>query len=325
MALLIDEPGLQSTIQDLGRPGHYDVGIPLGGAMDTLSHEIANLLVGNPREAATIEATYTAPKFTVTAPTVMAVTGATMEVSVNGDAVPQWTAIALQEGDAVACGFASAGTRTYFAFAGGIDVPVVLGSRGTYSLGKLGGFQGRPLVAGDSVPIGTSNQQGAVDRTLAEDLRPTFSRAVTARVVVGLYAHLLTAHSVDMLTSAEWKLTPVADRTGLRFKGDEKFEFEEREQPFGAGSDPSNIVDAGYAMGSIQIPGGSQPIVLHRDAVSAGGYAMVATVISADMNALAQLAPGSSALFEAVTIDQALAARAEASSRRARIHGALST
>ncbi|MDV8070743.1 biotin-dependent carboxyltransferase family protein [Rhodococcus sp. IEGM 1366] len=324
MAILIDEPGLLSTIQDLGRPGHYNVGIPLGGAMDTLSHEVANLLVGNSRGAATIESTYTAPKFTATAPTVMAVTGAAMDISVNGGAVPQWTAITLKEGDVVSCGFASAGTRTYFAFAGGIDVPVVLGSRSTYSLGKIGGFHGRPLAAGDTVPI-RSNDRGAVYRSLADDLRPRFTRSVAARVVVGLYAHLLTTNSVDMLTSAEWKLTPVADRTGLRFNGDEKFEFEKREQPFGAGSDPSNIVDAGYAMGSIQIPGGNQPIVLHRDAVSAGGYAMVATVISADMNALAQLAPGSTAIFEATSIDQALIARADAARRRARIHEALST
>lgn len=97
MALLIDEPGLQSTVQDLGRPGYYNVGIPVGGAMDTLSHEIANLLVGNDPALATIESTYTAPKFTVTEPTTMAVTGATMEVTVNGETVPQWTSIDLAE------------------------------------------------------------------------------------------------------------------------------------------------------------------------------------------------------------------------------------
>lgn len=322
MALLIDEPGLQSTVQDLGRPGYYNVGIPVGGAMDTLSHEIANLLVGNDPALATIESTYTAPKFTVTEPTTMAVTGATMEVTVNGETVPQWTSIDLAEGDSVTCGFATAGTRAYLAFSGGVDVPETLGSRSTYSLGKIGGHQGRALAAGDTVPIG-DRTAGSAGRTLGEDLRPEFSRAITARVVLGLYDHLLTADSIAMLTSTEWKLTPVADRTGLRFNGDQKFEFAPRTQPFGAGSNPSNIVDAGYAMGSIQIPGGSQPIVLHRDAVSAGGYAMVATVISADMNAVAQLAPGSTAVFESVTIDEALAARADRAQRRSTIHEAL--
>ncbi len=324
MALLIDEPGLQSTVQDLGRPGHYNVGIPLSGAMDTLSHEIANLLVGNDPTLATIECTYTAPKFTVTEPTTMAVAGATMEVAVNGENVPQWTSVALAEGDSVTCGFATAGTRAYLAFSGGVDVPRVLDSRSTYSLGKIGGHQGRALAAGDTVPIGAPTKDGAV-RELADELRPEFSRAITARVVLGLYDHLLTAESIDMLTTTEWKLTPVADRTGLRFSGDQKFEFADRTQPFGAGSNPSNIVDAGYAMGSIQIPGGSQPIVLHRDAVSAGGYAMVATVISSDMDAVAQLAPGSTAVFESVSIDEAVAARAERTKRRNKIHESLTS
>lgn len=107
-------------------------------------------------------------------------------------------------------------------------------------------------------------------RELPDRLRPRFSRSFNARIVRGLYDHLLTADSRQMLTSTEWKLTPLADRTGLRFNGTHPFEFNARKQPFGAGSDPSNIVDAGYAMGSIQIPGGGQPIILHRDAVSAG-------------------------------------------------------
>ena len=165
MALLIDEPGLQSTVQDLGRPGYYNVGIPAGGAMDTLSHEIANLLVGNDPALATIESTYTAPKFTVTEPTRMAVTGATMEVSVNGQTVPQWTGIDLAEGDSVSCGFATAGTRSYLAFSGGVDVPRVLDSRSTYSLGKIGGHLGRALAAGDTVPIGTRNGDDALPST----------------------------------------------------------------------------------------------------------------------------------------------------------------
>ena len=254
----------------------------------------------------------------------MAVAGATMEVAVNGENVPQWTSVALAEGDSVTCGFATAGTRAYLAFSGGVDVPRVLDSRSTYSLGKIGGHQGRALAAGDTVPIGAPTKDGAV-RELADELRPEFSRAITARVVLGLYDHLLTAESIDMLTTTEWKLTPVADRTGLRFSGDQKFEFADRTQPFGAGSNPSNIVDAGYAMGSIQIPGGSQPIVLHRDAVSAGGYAMVATVISSDMDAVAQLAPGSTAVFESVSIDEAVAARAERTKRRNKIHESLTS
>ena len=325
MALLIEEPGLHTTVQDLGRPGHYNVGIPAGGAMDSLSHEVANQLVGNDTSLATLECTYTGPKFEVTASTVMAVTGADMPISVNGESIPQWTAVELRVGDIVTSGFTATGARAYFAFAGGIEVPLVLGSRGTYGSAKIGGFHGRRLAAGDEVPLGHWAGTSTKHRTLPEALRPQWGRSYTARVVLGPYDHRFTAESIKMFTTQEWKLTPVADRTGFRFDGDHKFEFTSREQPFGAGSDPSNIVDAGYPMGSIQVPGGGQPIVLHRDAVSAGGYAAIATVISADLNRIAQLAPKSTAQFEIVSIDDALTARADAKKHRHRALTSIST
>ncbi|QOT19856.1 biotin-dependent carboxyltransferase family protein [Paenarthrobacter sp. YJN-5] len=318
MALIIKDPGFHSTVQDLGRAGHYHVGVPLGGAMDTLSHEIANSLVGNDPGLASIECTFTGPKFITTEPSVMAVTGAAATVTVNGEERPQWESIDLKAGDEIAIGFATSGTRAYLAFRGGIDVPVVLGSRSTYSLGKIGGLEGRRLVSGDIVPVEPAIL-GSAPRVLRQEFRPLLSHTAVARVVLGPYDHLITAKSLDMLSAQEWELTPVADRTGFRFSGDEKFEFNPRQQPTGAGSDPSNIVDAGYPMGSIQIPGGGQPIVLHRDAVSAGGYAMIATVISSDLNTIAQLAPKSTTRFEVISIEEALAARAVYSSKRARI------
>ena len=117
----------------------------------------------------------------------------------------------------------------------------------------------------------------------------TFGVELEIRVVMGLYDHLLTGDGRRTFEETEWTLTPTADRVGFRYKG-AKLDLLEREQPFGAGSDPSNIVDAPYPIGSIQIPGGIEPIVLHRDAVSGGGYAMIATVISADMDTVAQSA-----------------------------------
>jgi allophanate hydrolase subunit 2 len=166
-----------------------------------------------------------------------------------------------------------------------------------------------------TVPIGLS---------VPESLRPQFGRSCNARVVLGPYDHRFKPESIAMLTEETWRLTPVADRTGFRFDGDEKFQFNPREQPFGAGSDASNIVDAGYPMGSIQVPGGGQPIVLHRDAVSAGGYAAIATVISADLDVIGQLAPKSTAKFEIISIDDALVARAESKRRRQRTLAAIS-
>jgi allophanate hydrolase subunit 2 len=208
----------------------------------------------------------------------------------------------------------------YIAVGGGIDVPVKLESRSTYVLGALGGFEGRPLVEGDELALGSAS--GAADRSVPERLRPAMPKELEIRVVMGLYDHLLTDAGRATFFETEWTLTPVADRVGFRYKG-EKLELVKRKQPFGAGSDPSNIVDSPYPIGSIQIPGGVEPIVLHRDAVSGGGYAMIATVISADMDAVAQSAPGSRTRFVAVELDDALAARTERSKRLQELEAAL--
>jgi allophanate hydrolase subunit 2 len=177
----------------------------------------------------------------------------------------------------------------------------------------MGGLEGRQLADGDTLAVGRANGArpgGAVP----ERLWPTFAMELEIRVVMGLYDHLLTADGRRTFEEATWTLTPVADRVGFRYKGP-KLEMLEREQPFGAGSDPSNIVDAPYPIGSIQVPGGVEPIVLHRDAVSGGGYAMIATVISADMDAVAQSAPGAATRFVPVDLEAALAARRERGAR----------
>jgi allophanate hydrolase subunit 2 len=219
----------------------------------------------------------------------------------------------------VSFGFLKGGTRYYVAIRGGVDVPLVLGSRSTYALGALGGYLGRKLAAGDEVPVGAT-ASGEVLAGIAPELRPAFPAETEIRVLLGLYDHRLTTSGLATLLDSIWTLTPVADRTGLRYSGPE-VEWKAREQPFGAGSDPSNIVDAGYAVGSIQIPGGKEPIVLHRDAVSGGGYAMVATVISADMDLLARSAPGTKTRFVAVTMEEAVAAREEGKALRRSIWG----
>jgi allophanate hydrolase subunit 2 len=141
-------------------------------------------------------------------------------------------------------------------------------------------------------------------------LRLASPKELELRVLPGLYFHRLEASAVDSFFADTWSVAPEADRIGYRYKGGRPLKFIERRQPFGAGSDPSNIVDAGYPYGSIQVPGGLEPIILHRDAVSGGGYAMIGTVISADMDCIAQMQPGNKARFIAVDMAAALAARA---------------
>lgn len=307
--LEISKPGMLTTVQDLGRPGYYHLGIPQGGALDRVSAIMGNLLVGNDDGAAVLECTYMGPVFTTDTPVEMAVTGAPVPVKVNGEERSMWTRHSLRPGDEVSFGVIQGGTRFYLAFSGGVDVPPALGSRSTYGLGALGGVDGKAVSAGDRLPIGMPGPLPPVGQ-LPADLLPVFRKEQTVRVVLGLYDHRLTDEGRRRLLEEEWTLTPVADRTGLRYDGP-GVEWVEREQPFGAGQDPSNIVDAGYAVGSIQIPGGKQPIILHRDAVSGGGYAMVATVISPDLDLVARAAPGTKTRFVEVTHEEAVAARAE--------------
>jgi biotin-dependent carboxylase-like uncharacterized protein len=315
--LEITSPGLATTVQDRGRTGHYNVGIPQSGSMDQYSAELGNALVGNTAHEAVLECTYLGPVLTTDRDAVVAVTGAPVEVKVNGKSVPQWTRLQLSAGDELSFGVIQGGTRYYIAVRGGIDVPEVLGSRSTYSLGAIGGYQGRKLESGDLVPVGSpvSDRELPDADTLPEDFRPAYPKEQTVRIVLGLYDHRLTEEGLANLLDEKWTLTPVADRMGLRYSGP-GVTWREREQPFGAGSDPSNIVDAGYAVGSIQIPGGTQPIILHRDAVSGGGYAMVGTVISADMDVVGRAAPGTVTRFLAVSQDEALVARRELAERK---------
>lgn len=317
MSLEILTPGLATTVQDRGRFGYYRFGIPQGGAMDQYAATLANRLAGNTADEAVLECTYLGPKLKTDADTVIAVTGAPVEVLVNGEPVLQNARVALAAGDELSFGMLKGGSKFFIAVAGGIDVPEVLGSRSTYPIGKMGGFEGRAVQAADVLPVGaTPTSRLPVLETVPEDLLPRYEREITVRIMLGLYDHKLTDEGLTNLTEAEWTLTPVADRMGLRFDGPGAA-WKQEEQPFGAGQDPSNITDAGYAVGSIQIPGGTQPIVLHCDAVSGGGYAQAGTVISADMDLFARMAPGSKVRFVPVSMEEALAARAE---RRARIN-----
>ncbi|TLM71606.1 biotin-dependent carboxyltransferase family protein [Pseudarthrobacter sp. NamB4] len=324
MAFEIGNPGLATTVQDQGRTGHYNVGIPQSGSMDQYSAELGNALVGNTAREAVLECTYLGPVVTADSNVVIAVTGAPVEVKVNGEPRPQWSRLLLKAGDELSFGVIQGGTRYYIAVQGGIDVPEVLGSRSTYSLGGIGGFKGRKLEAGDVVPVGAPLLGGKLPQadTVPEEFRPGYAKEQEVRIVLGLYDHRLTDEGLGNLLNEEWKVTPVADRMGLRYSGP-GVKWKEREQPFGAGSDPSNIVDAGYAVGSIQIPGGTQPIILHRDAVSGGGYAMVGTVISADMDLVARAAPGTATRFVAVSLADALEARGDLAERRNKAWAAL--
>jgi biotin-dependent carboxylase-like uncharacterized protein len=311
MAIEVLKPGLSTSVQDLGRPGYYHLGIPQSGAMDRYALRAANLLVGNEEGDAALEAVFLGPELRFTADVQVAVTGAELPPKVDGAARPSWAAFDVRAGQVLSFDFLKSGARAYIAIGGGIDVPMMLGSRSTYLLGALGGHEGRALKAGDVLKIGARRQIVSEGRSVPPPLRRAPGSAVELRVLPGLYWHRLTDESGRHFFEDTWKVAPEADRIGYRFRGGRALTFVERTPPFGAGSDPSNIVDSCYPYGSIQIPGGTEPIVLHRDAVSGGGYFMIGAVISADMDFIGQLQPHTPTHFAPVDMMAALQARRE--------------
>ncbi len=323
MAIKVLQPGLATTVQDAGRIGYYHLGIPLSGALDQYSFRAANLLVGNSEDAATLEMTMLGPKLEFLHDAAIALTGANLPAKLDGVPIPNNQVVAIKAGSVLSFDFLKDGVRGYLAVAGGIDVPQVLGSRSTYTLGAIGGFCGRKLQAGDVLPVGVFQGKSHIGRKLPDHLKQVLPKLVQVRVLPGLYFHWLSEASGKSFFEDTWRVATEADRIGYRFRQGRALEFEPRERPFGAGSDPSNIVDAGYPIGSIQVPGGLEPIVLHRDAISGGGYAMIGTVISSDMDVVAQLQPNFQTQFVAVDMAQALSARAKSNQRLVDLRKAL--
>jgi biotin-dependent carboxylase-like uncharacterized protein len=317
------KPGLATSVQDTGRQGYYHLGIPPSGALDQFSSRAANLLVGNDEGDAVLELTLLGPELKFGADALIAITGAEMTPKVDGVGQSCNVALRVAAGSTLTFDHVKSGARAYVAVAGGVDVPVVLGSRSTYTLGAMGGYEGRRLQKGDRLPIGRPKRVVSEGTALPAALRMPLSKEVELRVLPGLYHHRLTDESAQTFFEDTWVVAPEADRIGYRYKSGRPLTFREREQPFGAGADPSNIVDACYPIGSIQVPGGLEPIILHRDAVSGGGYATIGTVISGDMDLIGQMQPNHRARFVSVTMNEALAARSEAKERFARLRAAL--
>jgi allophanate hydrolase subunit 2 len=289
MAIRVQSPGLLTTVQDTGRLGEYAIGMPPSGAMDVFSYQVGNYLVGNEEGAAGLEITYFGPELEFTEDAVVAVTGAQMPPKINGD-----------------------------------DVPVFMHSRSTYTLIGLGGHEGRALAEGDELALGEAGDRSdRVGMAVVEQQIPQYSKETELRVIIGLASYRLTEESMEEFLNTMWTVTPDADRVGYRYKGGE-LGFVEREQPAGAGADQANVVDFGYPVGSIQVPGGVEPIVLMNDAVTGGGYATIGTVISADRDKLAQTKTNDKTRFRSVDLEEALAARDDRRKQMAEIKEALS-
>jgi biotin-dependent carboxylase-like uncharacterized protein len=322
------EGGLQTTIQDLGRTGLLATGMPPSGAFDSLALQQANLLVendvgdsflvGSSVGDAGLEILLFGPKLRFSAPTAVAVTGADLGPTLNGGPLPMYETVQIEAGDLLAFEAPKRGARSYLAVVGGIDVPLVLGSRSTNVRARIGGFQGRRLLAGDRIALNAPHrrQQGS-GRAIPVGRRPHHGPPWELRVVLGPQHELFEGESLSLFLGSDWRLQMKSDRMGCRFSGP-ALAFKPRPDYLvaQAGSDPSNIVDDAIPVGGIQVPSGLEAIVMGVDGPSLGGYAKIGTLISADLARLAQICPGEPGRFRAVSLAEALAARAVAAEAR---------
>lgn len=300
------EPGIQSLVQDYpGRRGKLRQGFFPSGAMDYFALQAANLLVGNPASAAGIEIALGNFSARLGTDTVIAACGADVEISVDGRSLTLWESHPVQAGAELKVGIAAtAGFRIYLAFAGGVDVPELFGSRSTYTMGALGGFEGRTLRGGDRLPLGDASG-GRAGRRFHQDARPVYEREWTIEAVAGPQAapDYLTEEDVADLFSHRWKVDRNADRTGIRL---ESHSFTWARSTGGvAGGHPSNILDNPYPVGAVNI-NGDLPVILGPDGPTAGGFIVAATVVHAAFWKLGQLRPGGDHLhFQQVTVQEA--------------------
>lgn len=315
-AFRVLSPGLLTTVQDRGRIGFQSQGVPVSGALDLVSFEAANAIVGNAPDTEALEMAYQGLSIVLEAESMrVAFVGADAQIEVVSAAgaarrVPVQQSVRLVRGDVLKIGAFTGSAVGYLAIEGGIDVPPFLGSRSTLTRGGIGGFKGRALAAGDVVGLRVASVPERDEMRLP---RLDFSIPERLRVVLGPQADYFSAAAVETLLSATYTITQSSDRMGMRLDGPRL------EHTLGF-----NIVSDGIAPGTIQVPGNGLPIILLADRQTTGGYPKIATVVSADLPALGRKRPMSTVRFEAVSVDEAQALRRQQAHTMARLPAQLS-
>ena len=293
----VEQPGLFTTLQDLGRPNHRSSGVPVGGAMDRFAFAAANRLVGNPEGAAALECALLGPSLVALRACLVAVTGGDLGLLLNGREAPSWTSLYLSEGDRLSFAGRRQGARAYVGVAGGFGGQRWLGSYSTFLLIGKGGMHGRPLKAGDTLETAAEEPRPLVaGRTLPEPARPLYPRPhelTVLEAVPGPQAKRLSPPSRKLFYGQDYQVSKDADRMGFRLEG-EPLEVKGPE-----------LISFGLAFGCVQVPWSGQPILLMADHQTAGGYPVVAGVARADLPLAAQLMPGDRLRFRETTVERA--------------------
>ena len=299
-------PGVQTTVQDYpGRQGYWNVGVPPSGPMDSLAFRLANRLAGNEEGLAAIEITFAGPTLYFHCDAVIAVTGAPVEVILNGKPLAQWTSHKIKAGAYLVFGdVLDQGSRVYLAVQGGIDVPDYLGSKSTFMLGQFGGHEGRTLQAGDKLNIATSALAEYVPRELSSAVVPQYTHHWKIAVLYGPHGapDFFTEKSVTDFFAAEWTVHHNSDRTGVRLLGP-KPQWA-RTDGGEAGLHPSNVHDVPYSIGAVDFTG-DLPVILGPDGPSLGGFVCLVTLAYAEQWKMGQLRPGDRITFHRISADEA--------------------
>jgi antagonist of KipI len=303
----VTKPGLLTTVQDLGRPGYQQYGVVVGGALDAFAARVANLIVGNDENAAVLELAQTGPELRCDRETLVAWCGADFDAKVGDEPLPRDRAVRVAAGEVISFGLARTGLRAWLAVAGGIDVPLVMGSRSTYRRAGLGGHQGRALAAGDELQVFAPGEwaeriraalRSTGKRATAWTVRPdTMGRPAAAGVVRAVRGPECTWFTLDAqkaFFSVEWTATKEADRMGVRLDGPE----------LGRRQD-GDMVSSAVNAGIVQVPPAGRPIVLLPSRQSVGGYPRIAAVAAVDVRRFTQLRPGDRVRFEEIPLAKA--------------------
>ncbi|PLS07821.1 5-oxoprolinase subunit C family protein [Neobacillus cucumis] len=284
--------GLQTTVQDSGRYGYQQYGISPSGAMDPYSMQVANILVGNPLTEAVLEAALIGPELEALSDMVIAICGGDFTPKVDRMEVAKWKSFLLRKGQVLALGPCLHGARAYIAIAGGIDVPIVLGSKSTFLNGKFGGYEGRALQK-DDVLFGNPFIRKPF-KILHPELVPQYRKEVTLKVILGPHEGRFTEESMHRFCSEAFIVTHQSNRMGCQLKGPKLEHI----------GGPDIISDA-IPLGGIQVPASGQPIILLADRQTTGGYTRIGTVISTDIPKLAQAVPDTIIHFSIVSVEEA--------------------
>ncbi|PRR78258.1 KipI antagonist [Clostridium liquoris] len=293
--LKVITPGLLTTVQDKGRIGYQQFGMPVAGAMDEYSLRLGNILLENEEYEAALEVTMLGPEIEFNIDTAIAITGGNLQPKINDIEVEMWRTLKINKGDKLSFGKVKDGLRSYICFYGGMDIPKIMGSKSTYAKALVGGFNGRALKSGDELQLIKKQEDfnHILNRKIKEAYIPKFTGSYNIRVILGPQEEYFTEGGINTLLSSTYEVTNECDRMGYRLSG-EKIEHRE-------GAD---IISDGIALGSIQVPGHGMPIIMMADRQTTGGYTKIATIISPDIAILAQAKPGDKINFTKVSVKE---------------------